>query len=139
MRLMVAHALLSRKCVYLMSAAVIGGRDAKNLQASDTANPPHPITVNATGGIHTCLSTLTIGIPFTRLERERRLDTSATSVRTSKPRCGRYVSGSSHALSKNHASIAAKGSTCGYADARADVVEPNGPQTAQPGDGQNPG
>jgi len=31
-----------------------------------------------TGGIHTRRSTPTIGIPFTRPERERRLDTSAT-------------------------------------------------------------
>ena len=48
-------------------------------RTNDTVNPPHPITVNTTGGIHTRLSTLTIGIPFTRPERERRLDTSATS------------------------------------------------------------
>jgi hypothetical protein len=38
------------------------------------ANAQQPITTTTTGGIHTRLSTLTIGIPFTRPERERRLD-----------------------------------------------------------------
>jgi hypothetical protein len=42
--------------------------------------PRHPITVNTTGGVLTRPSTPTIGIPFTRPERERRRDTSATSI-----------------------------------------------------------
>ncbi|MDT5142312.1 MAG: hypothetical protein QOE52_1458 [Mycobacterium sp.] len=37
---------------------------------NDTVHPPLPITVNKAGGFQTRLSTLTIGIPFTRPERE---------------------------------------------------------------------
>lgn len=66
---MVAHALLSRHFT-----------DVTTAQANDTVYPPHQITVNTTGGLRTRPSTPTIGIPFTRLERERRLDTSATSM-----------------------------------------------------------
>jgi hypothetical protein len=49
-------------------------------RTDDTANPPVPITVNKADGLPTRLSTPTIGIPFTRPERERRLDMSATSM-----------------------------------------------------------
>ena len=66
---MVAHALFSRHFT-----------DAKTAQTNDTVYPPHPITVDRTGSIRTRPSTPTIGIPFTRPERERRLDTSATST-----------------------------------------------------------
>jgi hypothetical protein len=66
---MVAHALFS-----------IHFTDAKATQTNDTVYPPHPITVDRTSGIRTRPSTPTIGIPFTRPERERRLDTSATSM-----------------------------------------------------------
>jgi hypothetical protein len=67
--MIVAHALLSRHFT-----------DAKTAQANDTVCPPHPITVGTTGGIRTRPSTPMIGIPFTRPERERQLDTSATSM-----------------------------------------------------------
>jgi hypothetical protein len=50
------------------------------MRTNDTVNPPNLITVNITGGIRIRPSTPTIGIPFTRPERERRLDTSATST-----------------------------------------------------------
>ena len=50
------------------------------MRTNDTVTPPNPITANITGGIHTRLGTPTIGIPFTRPERERRLDTSVTST-----------------------------------------------------------
>jgi hypothetical protein len=42
-------------------------------------NPPIPITINKGDGFRTRLSILTSGIPFTHPERERRLDTGATS------------------------------------------------------------
>jgi hypothetical protein len=54
--------------------------DAETARANDTVYPPLPITVNTPGGILTRPCTPTIGIPFTRPERERRLDTSATST-----------------------------------------------------------
>jgi hypothetical protein len=50
------------------------------LRTNDTVDPPYPITINTTGGLRTGLCTPTIGIPFTRPERKRRLDTSATST-----------------------------------------------------------
>jgi hypothetical protein len=66
---MVAHPRLSRQFI-----------DAKTAYTNATVYPPHPITVDRTGGMRTRPSTPTIGIPFTRPERERRLDTSATGT-----------------------------------------------------------
>jgi hypothetical protein len=48
-------------------------------RTNDTENPPIPITVNKADRFRTRLSSLTIGIHFTRPERERRPDKSATS------------------------------------------------------------
>lgn len=54
--------------------------DARPTRIEDTVDPPLPITVNTPGGRSTRLRASMIGIPFTRPERERRCDTSATSM-----------------------------------------------------------